>query len=109
MNPDEFDSSMARGENEQMKPSGRIYIYPGAGQNGHNAFTVGTFEDLRAEGFTPTEGMSMRFWCDDSDDKGNPDPLLFEATIHYDAHLRYWYALIDEKTYRHASDELRNV
>jgi hypothetical protein len=90
-----------------MKPSGRICLYPGAGPNGHNVFTVGTFEDLRADGITPAEGMSIRFWCDDGDSDGNDDPLLFEGTIHYDSHLRKWYALIDEKTYRHASDELK--
>lgn len=88
-----------------MKPAGRIYLYPGAGPNGHNTFTIGTFEDLRSEGITPSEGMLINFWCGDGDDKGNEDPLFFEGTIHYDAHQRYWYALIDEKTYRHASEK----
>ena len=90
-----------------MRPNGRIYLYPGAGPKGHNAFTVGTFEDLLAEGINPAEGMSIRFWSGDADSDGKDDPLLFEGTIHYDSELRKWYALIDETTYHHESDELK--
>lgn len=70
-------------------------------------FTVGTFEDLRTDGITPVEGMSLFFYCDDADDEGNDDPLLFEGTIHYDSQLGKCYALIDKKTYHNASDELK--
>ena len=77
-----------------MRPKGRIFLYPGAGPRGRNKFTIGTFEDLNAEGITPTEGMNIAFYCDDD------DPLLFEGAIHYDSQLQHWYALIDENSYR---------
>ena len=75
--------------------------------NGHNGFTVGTFEDLRPEGIAPSEGIAIRFWCDDGDSNGNEDPLLLDGTIHDDSQYEYWYALIDEEAYRHASGELK--
>ena len=93
--------------NEPMKPSSRIFLYPGWGPNGQNVFTVGTFEDLRTDGITPVDGMSLSFYCDDADVEGNDDPLLFEGTIHYNSQLGKWYALVDETTYHHASDELK--
>jgi len=88
-----------------MRPKGRIYIYAGGGPCNRNRFTVGTVEDLGAEGLTPTEGMALHFWCGDADDQGNDDPLLFEGTIHFDLVKRYWYALIDEGSFRHLSDD----
>ena len=91
-----------------MKPNGRIFLYPGAGPGGSNVFTVGTFEDLRSEGIMPVNGMSLSFYCDDADGEGNDDPLLFEGTIHYNSRLGKWYALVDEKTYHHGSDEMNN-
>lgn len=36
-----------------------------------------------------------------------PDELLFEGTVHFDTEKGQWYAIIDENSYRHASD-LRN-
>ena len=84
-----------------MKPTGRIYLYPGAGPGGRNVFPVGTFEDLQDENITPTDGMLIHFWCGDGDDEGNDAPLLFEGTVHYDGRQQHWYALIDEETFRH--------
>ena len=64
-----------------MRPKGRIFLYPGAGPGGRNKFTIGTFEDLNAEGITPTEGMNIAFYCDDD--------MLFEGTIHYESQRQY--------------------
>jgi len=35
---------------------------------------------------------------------GNSDDLLFEGTVHFDPEKQQWYALVDESSYRHASD-----
>jgi hypothetical protein len=82
------------------KPKGRIYLDP---MNGR--FTVGTLKDLELEKITPVEGMTLQFWMDDGDDAGNTDNLIFEGVIHFDKKLGRWYAVIDENSYRHESDE----
>jgi len=68
-------------------------------------FTIGTFKDLEREKITPVEGMTLYFWTDDADEAGNPDNLTFEGIIHFDQTLGRWYAVIDENSYRHESDE----
>lgn len=50
------------------------------------------------------EGLRLSFYCEDADDDGRSDELLFEGTVHFDAHKSEWYAIIDEDTYRHVSD-----
>ena len=82
------------------KPAGRIYFDP---QNGN--FTLGTFKDLEAEKISPIEGMRLPFYTDDADEDGNPDNLIFEGVIHFDKQTRRWFAVIDETSYRHESDE----
>ena len=49
------------------------------------------------------EGLRVDFYCDDADDEGKPDDLLFEGTIHFDPEKKQWYAIIDESSYRHES------
>ena len=46
----------------------------------------------------------MSFYCEDADDEGKPDELLFEGTVHFDPDKKEWYTIIDENSYRHASD-----
>jgi len=46
----------------------------------------------------------LSFYCDDANDAGRPDELLFEGAIHFDAAKDQWYVVIDENSYRHASD-----
>ena len=82
------------------KPPGRIYLDPM-----NRRFTIGTFKDLEEEKITPAEGMTLHFWNDDADDAGNQDNLIFEGVIHFDETLGRWYAVIDENSYRHESDE----
>lgn len=53
------------------------------------------------------EGERLGFYCEDADDDGKPDELVFEGTVHFDPDKKQWYAVIDENSYRHAS-ELRS-
>jgi hypothetical protein len=48
--------------------------------------------------------MRLSFWCDDGDDAGKPDALLFEGTAHL-VEGKGWAALIDVSTFHHQSDE----
>ena len=82
------------------RPEGRIYFDP---QNGY--FTLGTLKDLEQEHICPAEGMTLPFYHDDADEHGNEDNLIFEGVIHFDNKAARWSAVIDEKSYRHESDE----
>jgi hypothetical protein len=54
---------------------------------------------------TPVEGMTLPFWNDDADEKGNTDNLIFEGVIHFDKESGRWFAVINEKSFRHESDD----
>lgn len=82
------------------RPRGRIYFDP---QNGR--FTLGTFKDLEEEKITPVEGMTLHFYSGDADEDGNEDNLIFEGVVHFDNETSRWFAVIDEKSFRHESDE----
>jgi hypothetical protein len=83
----------------------RIYLYPGYGEGGrHYLETAGTMNDLVESGITLAENMQLGFYDIDGSDKRDVDNLLFEGTVHYDAALKKWYALIDWKSFRHESD-----
>jgi hypothetical protein len=47
----------------------------------------------------------LHFYNDDADEDGNTDNLIFKGVIHFDKQLGRWFAVIDEKSYRHESDE----
>jgi hypothetical protein len=53
------------------------------------------------------EGLALTFYMDDGDDAGNPDDLLVDGIVEYDASAGRWVAAIDDKTFRHMS-ELRD-
>src|SRR6266404_4573273 len=89
-----------RSRNFMDKPRGRVYLDPMNRQ-----FTIGTFKDLEEEKISPAEGMTLHFWHDDANDAGKQDNLIFEGVIHFDKTLGRWYAVIDEHSYRHESDE----
>lgn len=86
------------------RPKGRIYLYPMGGRGGEHRFTRGTFADLKTEGISPASGMRLRFYCDDSDNLGRPDYLLFDGVIRQDMHGEWWATVVDER-YWHESDE----
>lgn len=84
----------------------RIYLYPYAGPGGRNYFKqVGTIQDLEAYRIPLQEGANIGFYCGDADDAGKSDDLIFEGVVHLDPEEGQWYAIIDENSYRHASEE----
>ena len=83
----------------------RIFLYPYAGPGGRNYFKqIGTTQDVMLNDIKLEEGLRLSFYCEDADDSGRPDELLFEGTVHFDTDKKQWYAVIDENSYRHASD-----
>jgi hypothetical protein len=67
--------------------------------------TIGTREDLTRLGLELWDGLVLRMWTDDSNDQGEPDPLLFEGVARWDAGENCWMADVDWDAVRHASDE----
>lgn len=83
----------------------RIFLYPYAGPKGRNYLKdIGTLQDIELNDIKLEEGARLSFYCEDADDKGKPDDLLFEGTAHFDAEKQQWYVIVDENSYRHASD-----
>ncbi|HLW83513.1 MAG TPA: hypothetical protein VKS20_15855 [Candidatus Acidoferrales bacterium] len=83
----------------------RIFLYPYAGPGGRNYFKqIGTKQGLDLNHVQLHEGMRLRFYCDDANDAGKSDDLFFEGIIHYDTDKQQWYVVVDESSYRHASD-----
>lgn len=83
----------------------RIFLQPYAGPGGRNYFKqIGTQQDVLLNDIRLEDGKRLSFYCEDADDKGEPDELLFEGTVHFDGEKQQWYAMIDENSYRHASD-----
>jgi hypothetical protein len=83
----------------------RIYADPQktAGR-GRLALTCrGTKNDLERYGLELVEGLTVAFWMDDADERGNLDPLHFEGVVHFDATAGYWVAEVREDSYRNAS------
>ena len=81
-----LDASRIGRRDEQVtdhpRPKGRIYMYPMGGRGGGlSRFTNGTVEDLKQEGIVPVEGIRLKFYCDDGNDKGEADYLLFDGQI----------------------------
>jgi hypothetical protein len=83
----------------------RIFLYPYAGPGGRNYFKqIGTKQDVILNDIKLEEGLRLGFYCDDADNEGRPDNLLFEGTVHFDSDKGQWYAIIDENSYQHESD-----
>src|SRR5262249_32660647 len=99
-------ASWNRGFTRSMsKMSKRIFLYPYAGPGGRNYLKqIGTIQEIAATGIKLEEGALLSFYCDDADDAGKRDDLIFEGTLHFDPEKQQWYALIDESSYRHASN-----
>jgi hypothetical protein len=83
----------------------RIFLYPYAGPGGKNYLKqIGTRQDLMLSETKLEDGKRLSFYCDDADDSGTPDNLLFEGVVHFDSEREQWYVIVDEKSYRHESD-----
>lgn len=65
----------------------------------------GTARDLERHGVVLEEDLALTFYTDDADDFGNPDDLLVDGVVEYDKEAGWWVAVIDEATFRHASEE----
>jgi hypothetical protein len=83
----------------------RIFLYPYAGPGGRNYLKeIGTLQDIALNDIRLEEGVRLSFYCEDADDAGKPDDLLFEGTVHFDSEKQQWYVIVEESSYRHASD-----
>jgi len=83
----------------------RILLYPDCPTGRNYLKQLGTLRDIAKVGLELREGMVVGFYDQDGDGEGNRDDLLFEGTVHYDAEKKGWYAIIDQKSWRHESDE----
>lgn len=66
--------------------------------------TRGTREDLERSGLQLREGMTLEAYSDDVGDDGEPDDLLVEGVVLYDAQAEHWVLEIDWSAIRHRSD-----
>jgi len=89
---------------EYYRPGSRIYLYPCGGPGGKHPFTQGTFRDLQTEKIVPVPGMRLDFYCDDGNDKGERDFLLFAGVIDRFPETGDWYAVIEGDRFWHESD-----
>lgn len=84
----------------------RIFLYPNAGSGGRNYIKQqGTLQDIEKLHIVLEENLVLHFYCDDADDAGKPDDLIFEGTAHFDPETKSWYVVIDEDSYRQASED----
>ena len=67
--------------------------------------TIGTREDLAAQGIELHEGMRLVFWSDDADNAGARHDLLADGVVMFNESDGVWVADIDENSFRHVSDE----
>lgn len=66
--------------------------------------TLGTLADLRRHDIELREGLHLRVFGDDADDKGRPDNLLVDGTVQFDEGAGRWVLAIDWSAIRHESD-----
>jgi len=64
----------------------------------------GTLDDLRAQHVTLEQGLKLTFWSDDTDPRGNPDPLIVEGIVSRNTAINEWVAEIDWDKIRHKSE-----
>ena len=65
---------------------------------------IGTKQDLAKHGITLAEGMRLRVYSDDADERGRRDDLLAEGVVHYDAEADEWVLALDPGSLRHESE-----
>ena len=83
-------------------PKNRVLLHPDAGLESKNYLTkIGTLSDIERLHIKLEEGLTMQFYRPEDEGENN---LFFDGTIHFDSKKNLWYALIDEKSYRHESD-----
>lgn len=65
---------------------------------------LGTVEDMRRLGITPSDGLTLQIYSDDLDERGRPDPLVASATFRYNSALNEWVLELPPGEVMHASD-----
>lgn len=65
---------------------------------------VGTQEDLSRLGIQLREGLLLDLYCDDADDRGNPDDLQVHGVVRYSPQESFWVAEIDWSSVKHVSE-----
>src|SRR3954463_4453959 len=69
---------------------------------------AGTRADLDRLGIALREGLALTLAMDDGDEAGQPDELLADGTVHWNADEQCWVAVVDWSALRHASDATTN-
>jgi hypothetical protein len=80
-------------------------MYPDSPTGRNYLNQIGTLRDIARLGLDLREGLIVAFYDQDGDGEGNRDDLLFEGTVPYDDDKKCWYAIIDQKSWHHRSDE----
>jgi hypothetical protein len=88
-------------------PKNKIFLYLNTGPDGRTYLEqMGTLSDIKRTGLKLEEGLIVHFYRSDTNGRNNEDYLSFEGTVHFDSEKAQWYAIIDQKSYRHESDLL---
>ena len=90
---------------DHPRPKGRIYLYLMSGGRGEHRFTNGTFADLEAEGVELKDGMRLRFYSDDGNEKGEPDYLLCDGIARQHPDGTWWATVIDERIWWESDEQ----
>ena len=86
-------------------PKNRILLYPNAGPDGRTYLEkMGTLDDVKRIGLKLEEGLIVHFYRPEIEGQKKLDYLFFEGTVHFDGQNAEWYAMIDQKSFRHESD-----
>jgi hypothetical protein len=90
-------------------PKGRIYLPQADGPDGRDYLNkIGTLSSIEDTNLELEEGLPVQFYRSDyrptSNGESEEDYVLFEGTAHFDSEKKVWYAVINEKSYRHESD-----
>lgn len=84
----------------------RVFLYPEAGPDGRNYLTrIGTLADIERAGLNLKEGLMVHFYRPETNRENLRDDLLFEGSVHFDPERGQWYAMVDQKSYRHESQK----
>lgn len=66
---------------------------------------MGTHRDLEAQALQLCDGLIVNVYSDDLDEHGQPDDLIAEGTVRFDAANQRWVLELDHASIRHASDD----
>ncbi len=70
---------------------------------------IGTSEDLARQGVELRDGLVLKLYSDDLNERGEPDELLVDGVVSFSDQEHCWVAAIDWSAIRHASDRPAGV